>query len=54
MDNELPFIRNNPVYQFRDDLNWVKGKHTLLIGGTVLHTSFYETSYGSAGVPAIT
>lgn len=52
VDNELPFIRNNPVYQFRDDLSWLKGKHTLLIGGTVLHTSFYETSYGSAGVPS--
>src|ERR1035438_3970966 len=50
--NQLPFIRNNPVYQLRDDLNWVKGKHTILIGGTYLHTSFYETSYGSAGVPS--
>ena len=49
--NQLPFIRNNPVYQFRDDLSWVKGKHTLLFGGVALHTSFYETSYGSAGVP---
>ncbi len=50
--NELPFIRNNPVYQFRDDFNWVKGKHTLLFGGVILHTSFYETSYNSAGVPS--
>ncbi len=49
--NVLPFIRNNPVYQFRDDLNWVKGKHTILIGGVVKHTSFYETSYGTAGIP---
>jgi hypothetical protein len=49
--NVLPFIRNNPVYQFKDDLNWVKGKHTFLIGGTVKHSSFYETSYGTAGVP---
>jgi len=50
--NQLPFIRNNPVYQLRDDLSWVKGRHTLTIGGTFLHTSFYETSYGSAGVPS--
>ena len=50
--NQLPFIRNNPVYQVRDDLNWVKGKHTLLFGGVFLHTSFYETSYNSAGVPS--
>lgn len=49
--NVLPFIRNNPVYQFKDDLNWVKGKHTILIGGIVKHSSFYETSYGTAGVP---
>lgn len=54
VDNELPFIRNNPVYQLRDDLNWVKGKHTILIGGFMLHTSFYETSYGSAGIPSYT
>ncbi len=52
--NELPFIRNNPVYQFRDDFSWLKGKHTFMFGGVVMHTSFYETSYGSAGVPSYT
>src|SRR5262249_55724835 len=26
--NVLPFIRNNPVYQFRDDLTRTQGKHT--------------------------
>jgi len=46
-----PFIRNNPVYQFTDTLSWVKGRHTMTFGGTLLHTSFWETSYGSAGVP---
>ncbi len=46
-----PFIRNNPVYQFTDNLNWVKGRHTLTLGGTLMHTSFYERSYASAGVP---
>jgi hypothetical protein len=50
--NQTPFIRNNPVYQVKDDLNWVKGRHTILIGGSWLHTSFYETSYNSAGVPS--
>jgi Carboxypeptidase regulatory-like domain len=44
-------IRNNPVYQFTDNLSWVKGRHTLTLGGTMLHTTFYDTSYGSAGVP---
>ena len=46
-----PFIRNNPVYNLTDNLNWVKGRHRVTIGGTFLHTSFYETSYGSAGLP---
>jgi len=46
-----PFIRNNPVYQFTDNLSWVRGRHTLTMGGTLLHTTFYERSFGSAGVP---
>ena len=50
----LPFIRNNPVYQIRDDLNWSKGKHTILIGGIFKTTNFWETSYGTAGVPEYT
>lgn len=50
--NQTPFIRNNPVYQFNDTLSWIKGRHNITIGGTMLHTSFYETSYGSAGVPS--
>ena len=52
--NVLPFIRNNPVYQVRDDLNWVHGKHTILIGGIFKTTNFWETSYGTAGVPTYT
>src|SRR5262245_55626380 len=44
-------VRNNPVYQFTDNLNWVKGRHSLTIGGTFLHTSFYSHTYGTAGVP---
>src|SRR5262249_23128859 len=47
----LPFIRNNPVYQFTDSLTWLKGKHALTFGGTALHTSFWEPSFGAAGVP---
>jgi len=52
--NVLPFIRNNPVYQVRDDLNWIKGRHTVLIGGIYKMTSFWETSFGTAGVPTYT
>ncbi|HMV81500.1 MAG TPA: carboxypeptidase-like regulatory domain-containing protein [Blastocatellia bacterium] len=44
-------VRNNPVYQFTDTLNWVKGRHTLTMGGTLLHTSFYSHSWNTAGVP---
>jgi hypothetical protein len=45
-------VRNNPVYQFTDTLNWVKGRHTLTMGGTYLHTSFYSHSWATAGVPS--
>jgi hypothetical protein len=44
-------VRNNPVYQFSDNLSWVKGRHTLSFGGTYLHTSFYSHSWATAGVP---
>ncbi|MGH9416991.1 MAG: carboxypeptidase-like regulatory domain-containing protein [Terriglobales bacterium] len=49
--NVLPFIRNNPVHQVRDDLTWTRGSHTIQLGGSLMHTSFWETSFGSAGVP---
>src|SRR5262252_10322365 len=44
-------VRNNPVYQFTDNLNWIRGRHTLTIGGTWLHTTFYSHTFGTAGVP---
>ncbi|MEK7832539.1 MAG: TonB-dependent receptor, partial [Acidobacteriota bacterium] len=44
-------VRNNPVYQFTDTLNWAKGRHTLTMGGTFLHTSFYSHSWATSGVP---
>ncbi len=44
-------VRNNPVYQFSDTMNWVKGRHTMTIGGTWMHTSFYSHSWATAGVP---
>jgi Carboxypeptidase regulatory-like domain len=45
-------VRNNPVYQFTDNLNWIKGRHTITTGGTLLHTSFYSHSWNTAGVPS--
>jgi len=49
--NITPFIRNNPVFELSDNLSWIKGKHRFSIGGKMLHTSFWETSFGTAGVP---
>jgi hypothetical protein len=48
--NQTGFNRNNPVFQWSDTLTWVKGKHTLSMGGNVLRTTFYEQSWGNAGV----
>ncbi len=47
--DETPYIRNNPVYQFTDNLNWIKGKHTIAFGASWLHSSFYETTWSSPG-----
>lgn len=51
-----PWKRNNPVYQFSDTVTWVRSKHTLTFGGSLLRTSFYENSFpgDSAGVPTYT
>src|SRR5262249_54442844 len=49
-----PFIRNNPVYELSDNVSWVRGKHRFSIGGKMLHTSFWETSFGTAGGPSHT
>jgi hypothetical protein len=45
-----PWNRNNPVYELTDTLTMVKGKHTATFGGKFHNTSFYEQSWGSAGV----
>ncbi len=39
--------RNNPVWEWKDSLNWVKGRHTLRLGGSVLHTSFWSQYHGN-------
>ncbi len=51
--DDTPWVRNNPVFSFSDSLNWVKGKHTLTLGGSWLRTSFWEQSWGYAGVPEV-
>ncbi len=47
--SETPYVRNNPVFQFRDNLSWLKGKHSISFGATWLHSSFWESSYGAPG-----
>jgi len=48
--NATPWDRNNPVLQVQDNLSWIKGRHTMTLGGSMMHTSFWETSWGNAGV----
>jgi hypothetical protein len=48
--NATPWDRNNPVFQLQDNLNWIKGRHTMTLGGDWMHTYFWETSWGNAGV----
>jgi len=48
--DQTPIIRNNPVYNFYDNLNWVKGNHTFTFGGALLRTHFYEIVWNNAGV----
>lgn len=55
----LPFIspyistyamddRNNPVWEIKDTLSWVKGRHTFKFGGSFLYTNFWSKWYGNA------
>ncbi len=53
MYNALPDGRNNPVWQATDTMTWVHGKHTMSFGGNFLNSSFFEISYGGAGIPSI-
>ncbi len=34
--------RNNPVWQYADNLSWMKGRHSIKIGATLLHTSMWS------------
>ncbi len=49
----LPDGRNNPVWSATDTLTWVRGKHTMTMGGAFLNSSFFEIAYGGSGVPNI-
>jgi hypothetical protein len=56
--NQVPWIRNNPVYNIYDKLSWVKGRHTinsfnhpvLNVGTTNIDaTSFGQTTGARVG-----
>ena len=40
--NNVPENRNNPVFDFIDNVTWVKNKHTFTMGGSVRHTTYYD------------
>ncbi len=42
--------RNNPVYNVYDNLSWNLRNHTFTFGGSVLHTSMWESSFNDLGV----
>jgi hypothetical protein len=44
-------VRNNPVMEIKDNLTWIRGKHTMKMGASVLNTTFWSRFYGNrAGV----
>jgi hypothetical protein len=47
---DLAFHRNNPVYNFSDIVTWVKGSHTLTLGGTYRYARLWEPSGGEPEV----
>jgi len=48
--DQVPWIRNNPVYTLAENMTWIKGRHTFTFGGSFLRTTFYETTWNNAGV----
>lgn len=49
--NAVPTINGEPTYSISDQLNWVKGKHTLKFGASGIYTRFYyNTYYADSGV----
>ncbi len=44
-------VRNNPVMEIKDNLTWIKGKHNMKMGASLLNTTFWSRFYGNrAGV----
>ena len=47
----FPQPRNNPVYNFYDNATWVRGAHSFTFGGTLLHTTSYQYTFFTTGLP---
>ncbi len=41
-----PLDRTIPINDIKDDLTWVKGKHSFQVGGSMIYTRAHRTSYG--------
>jgi hypothetical protein len=54
----MPNVRNNPVYNYTDNLTWVRGKHSFIFGGSFrrspMYEGYFDAEYGGGGVPAFT
>ncbi len=40
--------RNNPVWEIKDNLSWMRGRHSIKIGGSFLNTSMWSLFDGSS------
>lgn len=47
----FPQPRNNPVYNYYDNLTWSRGNHTFTFGAAVLRTTSYQFTFGTVGLP---
>jgi hypothetical protein len=45
--------RNGPRWEFKDSLSWVKGKHNVSVGGTLIKNSLFSQSSGGVLVPQV-
>jgi hypothetical protein len=43
--------RDNPVYNFVDNLHWQRGDHSFSFGGNLIRTTMHQETLGSAGIP---
>ena len=50
----FPQPRNNPVYNYYDNLTGAKGNHNFTFGAAVLRTTSYQFTFGTVGLPQYT